>query len=232
MRLNITTQSYSLYAVNSTSSKEVRACLDKYFENYSRPRRIISDRGTCFTSLEFDSYLIDHNIEHVRIATASAQANGQVERVNRVLKSMLAKLSEPIGHSDWTKMLTRVEYALNNSVHSSTGQTPCQLLFGVPQRGLEVDVLTEYLEERFESSDRNLTKIRTDASDRIARSQQRNSDIINRKFRPPVTFSEGEFVVIRNIDTTVGTNKKFLPKFKGPYQIHRVLPNDRTLLEI
>lgn len=224
------TKHTKLYAVNSTSSREVRACLDKYFENYSRPRKVISDRGACFTSLEFSSYLIDHNIEHVQVATASAQANGQVERVNRVLKSMLAKLSEPIQHSDWTKMLTRVEFALNNSVHSSTGHTPCQLLFGVSQRGLEVDMLTEHLEEKFETSDRDLTKSRTDASDRIIRSQQRNSTVVSRKHSPPVSYSEGEFVVIHSIDTTIGTNEKFVPKFRGPYRIHKVLPNDRYVI--
>lgn len=43
-------------------------------------------------------------------------------------------------------------------------------------------------------------------------------------------YSEGEFVVIRNVDNTVGTNKKLIPKFKGPYRIHKVLPNDRYVI--
>lgn len=50
-----------------------------------------------------------------------------VERVKRVIESMLAKQSEPLQHSDWT-MLVKVEYAINNSVYSSTQQTPCMLL--------------------------------------------------------------------------------------------------------
>ena len=70
------TKYIKLYAINSTSTKEVRAGHDKYFECYSRPRRIISDRGTCFTSLEFGEYLLENNIEHVKVTTASAQANG------------------------------------------------------------------------------------------------------------------------------------------------------------
>ena len=225
------TKYVKLYAVNSTSTKEVCACLDKYFECYSRPRRVISDRGSCFTSLEFGAYLLDNNVEHVKVATASAQANGQVERVNRVLKSMLGKVSEPVQHADWTKMLSRVEYAMNNSIHSSTHQTPAVLLFGVGQRGREVDSLSEYLEDRSSSECiRDLTGLREAASRQIEYTQAKNSDLYDKAHPLPKTFSEGEYVVIRNVDTTIGTNKKFTPKYRGPYRIHKVLPNDRYVI--
>ena len=47
------TKFVKLYPSNGTSTKEVLCTLDKYFEYYSRPRRIVSDRGTCFTSAAF-----------------------------------------------------------------------------------------------------------------------------------------------------------------------------------
>lgn len=225
------TKYVKLYAVNSTSTKEVCACLDKYFECYSRPRRIISDRGSCFTSLEFAAYLLENNVEHVKVATASAQANGQVERVNRVLKSMLGKVSEPVQHSDWTKMLNKVEFAMNNSVHSSTHQTPSILLFGVGQRGREIDSLSEYLEDRSNSEEiRDLPVLRETASRYIENSQTKNSSSFDKTHAIPHNFTEGEYVVIRNVDTTIGTNKKFIPKYRGPYRIHKVLPNDRYVI--
>lgn len=34
-------------------------------------------------------------------------------------------------------------------------------------------------------------------------------------------------MVIKNTDTTVGTNKKLVPKYRGPYKISRVFLNDR-----
>lgn len=225
------TKHVKLYAVNSTSTKEVCACLEKYFEHYSRPRRVISDRGTCFTSLEFGSFLLDHNIEHVKVGTASAQANGQVERVNRIIKSMLGKASEPIQHSDWSKMLVKVEYALNNSVHSTTRQTPSMLLFGVNQRGREVDRLTEFLEDKQDDNVcRDVDKLRELAATHIQESQEKNLNMFQKKHKPALNYSVGEFVVIRNVDTTIGTNKKFVPKYKGPYRIHKVLPNDRYVI--
>lgn len=207
------TKFVKLYACNSTSTKEVCASLDKYAEYFSRPKRIVSDRGTCFTSNEFSEYVLNNNIEHIANATCSPQANGQVERVNRVIKAILAKISEPIQHSDWHKLLTRVEYAINNSVHSVTKQTPCKLLFGVDQRGREVDALTEYLDDlRFTERDHDLTVLRSDANDRITSYQNKSFDNHLRRVRPHSSFEVGDYVMIRNVDTTIGTNKKFVPK--------------------
>lgn len=101
-----------MYPVISTSTREVIACLEKYFEYYGRPRRIITDRGTCFTSLEFTAKLQEWNIEHVKIAVTSPQANGQVERMNRTVKAMLSKVTDPINHADWVQKLSQVEHAV------------------------------------------------------------------------------------------------------------------------
>lgn len=68
-----------LYAVKTTNTKETIDCLFDYFRNYSRPKIIISDRGSCFTSDEFKTFTDENNLNHVLIATASPKANGQVE---------------------------------------------------------------------------------------------------------------------------------------------------------
>lgn len=126
-------------------------------------------------------------------------------------------------------LLSRVEYAINNSVHSTTKFTPCQLLYGVHQRGQDIDSLSEYLTEKQPIS-RELDTLRRTASENIVKSQQHASDLHVQKHKPHITFELGDYVVIRNVDTTVGTNKKFIPKYKGPYYIHRVLPNDRYVV--
>ena len=77
----------------------------------------------------------------------SPQANGQVERVNRVISRMLSKLTEPVRQANWCRFLNKVEYAINNSIHSTTQQSPSMLLFGTIQQGPDIDGLTEYLED-------------------------------------------------------------------------------------
>ena len=69
-----------------------------------------------------------------------------------------------------------------------------------------------------------------DAADRIDRVQQYSSDRFYKKSRPPKTYEPGELVILRNIDTTQGSNKKFVPLYRGPYTIHKYLGSDRCVL--
>ena len=57
------TKFVKLYPVKTTSTKEVCFALDKYFSYYSRPRRLVSDQGTAFTSKEFQQYVLNNNIQ-------------------------------------------------------------------------------------------------------------------------------------------------------------------------
>lgn len=38
-------------------------------------------------------------------------------------------------------------------------------------------------------------------------------------------------MVVTNNDVTPGVNKKLIPKYKGPYTIHKILPNDRYAIK-
>lgn len=225
------TKYVKLYAMNSTSTREVCESLKKYFEYYGRPARIVSDRGTCFTSSEFREFLLGHNITHVKVAVASPQANGQVERMNRTLTGILSKLSEPMQHSDWVKQLQKVEFAFNNTVNRSIRNTPSALLFGVNQRGPEIDHLAEYLDEQeLNPIQRDLPLIRKNASEAIQATQESNLRQFSEGHRPARTYQAGDFVVIRNVDTNVGSNKKLIQKYRGPYVVHKILPNDRYVI--
>lgn len=97
-------------------------------------------------------------------------------------------------------MMSRAEYAINNSANSSTRQTPCMLLYGVPQRGPEID--TEYLDElQVPPIDRNLSALRQSAD--IKQSQARNEEPYLKQSFSPRQYKLGDFVVIRNVDTAL-----------------------------
>lgn len=36
--------------------------------------------------------------------------------------------------------------------------------------------------------------------------------------------------MIRNVDTSTGSNKKLIPKYKGPYIVKKVLDSDRYII--
>lgn len=105
------------------------------------------------------------------------------------------------------------------------------LLFGVRQRGLETDELTDYNldEQRVADQPRDLDAIRTKAEIAIQQSQRKNESQYAKRSVLPRKYVEGEYVVIRNVDTLVGQNKKLIPNYRGPYVVHRMLANDRYI---
>jgi len=191
---------------------------------------IVTDRGSCFTSTEFREFLSECEVKHVQIATGSPQANGQVERVNRTQIPMIAKISDNSIGKYWYKVIAEVEYALYNSVHKVTGETPSRLLFGVKQRGKFTDKLSEYLQDGEEPKPCDINKIWERASDRILRSQTYNKEYADNKRKEAHQYSLGDLISIRNFDSTVGALQKLIPVFKGAYKVPEKLDNDRYVI--
>ena len=61
------------------------------------------------------------------------ETDGQTERVNQVLEDML-RMYVMDQQSRWEKYLPLVEFAYNNSYHSSIGMPPFEALYGRPCR--------------------------------------------------------------------------------------------------
>lgn len=159
------------------------------------------------------------------MAVGTPRANGQIERFNRVITPMIAKLcDEP---HKWDRVLSQVEYAINNTICRSTGETPSKLLFGVEQLGEINDKLKLVLDA---NTNRDLVSIRESASEKIQKSQKENEHYYNQKHKEAKHYKKGDYVMIRNVDTSVGSNKKLIPKYKGPYIVKQVLDSDRYVI--
>ncbi|CAM5161152.1 unnamed protein product [Natator depressus] len=78
------------------SSAKVIKFLSSVFSREGNPKELVSDNGSQFTSLEFETFLAERNILHRRSSLYFPQANGEIERFNRSLKESLqtAKLEE------------------------------------------------------------------------------------------------------------------------------------------
>jgi len=137
---------------------------------------------------------------------------------------MIAKLcDEP---HRWDQVLYQVEYAINNTICRATGETPSKLLFGVEQLGKINDNL-KLLIDRNTNANRDLASMRKSAVERIQKGQRENERYYNQKHKEAKCYKEGDYVMIRNVDTSVGNNKKLIPKYKGPYIVKQVLDSDR-----
>lgn len=115
-------------------------------------------------------------------------------------------------------------------VQGSIDETPSKFWFGVEQKGKIVDELTEYLHEMYSKDEPDLIGLRKDAQGAILKSQGRNLRNFEKTHKPAKLFEVGDLVVMKNVDTTVGTNKKFIKKYRGPYVIRKCLGNDRYVI--
>ena len=92
------------------------------------PRRIVSDRGTQFTS-KFWKQL--HEILGTRLefsTTFHPQTDGQTERVNQILEDMLRACALDY-RSSWDDNLPYAEFSYNNSYQSSLKMAPFETLY-------------------------------------------------------------------------------------------------------
>jgi hypothetical protein len=93
------------------------------------PKRIVSDRGTQFTSRFWEKI---HESMDTKLNFSSAyhpQTDGQTERTNQILKDMLRACALKHG-SSWDKSLLYAEFFYNNSYQASLKMAPFEALYG------------------------------------------------------------------------------------------------------
>ena len=68
-------------------------------------------------------------INQTRTTAYHPQGNGQVERFNRTLEAMLAKIVQQ-NQRDWDQHLPKVMFAYRTAIQEATGYTPFHVTFG------------------------------------------------------------------------------------------------------
>lgn len=216
-----------LAAVASTKTIPVINFLNKIFDTFGVPRRIICDRGTAFTSKQFTEYCSKLGIKRVLCATSTPRANGQVERMNRTVLSAVMATTED--ESRWDEALSRVRWGINSTVNSTTGKSPYELFFGYRPRGLDDAFLTA---EVCEDKRADLASLRNDVSQKILCKQRYQKEYYDKTHAPPMKFGVGQYVLVRKPKgSNDGKSRKLEPRFKGPFLVTQVLDNDRYVVE-
>lgn len=218
-----------LYPTRSVSAAEAIARLTRQSAVFGNPRRIISDRGTAFTSNDFKHYCDSEKIDHILITTGVPRSNGQAERVNRIVIPLFAKLSAP-HPENWYKHVDKVQQFINSTPSRSTGLTPFELLVGQNMRLRDDIELREAIEKETVSSlQEKRSELREQAKEAIEKIQRENCNNYNRKRKVANKYKVGELVAIKRTQVVPGS--KFRTKFLGPYDIVKILRGDRYVVE-
>ena len=200
--------------------------VEKVIFIYGRPMAILSDRGSQFTSKLFAEMCRIIGIRRMMTSSFHPQGNGQVERTNKTICSMIRAMSSDRSPGRWIDYLAPCTFFYNCAISSSTRASPFLLLFGRPPLGIHDlrPVTPLYTDEP--SFDRTLHLLLTEshkiAKEEISKAQKVQS-VARERREKAVDFEIGDQVYLRREIFPTGIPKKFFDRYFGPFIIEKSL---------
>ncbi|GFY25040.1 retrovirus-related Pol polyprotein from transposon 17.6 [Trichonephila clavipes] len=191
--------------------------------------RIITDKGSAFTSSAFEYYCKKQNSLHISITTGLPRSDGQIEKQNSTIIAALSKLSveDP---EKWYSQLPHLQEILNSTFQRSIKMTPFELLFGTKMKFCKdieiVELLNDEITTQFQEK---RDALRQDARKQIYKVQDENHRTYNLRRRQAHKYQLYDLVAIKR--TQFGPGLKLKQKYLGPYKVTKVKHNDTYVVE-
>ena len=130
----VMTDAYTKFACavpcrDQTARVVAQVLREHWFSHYGVPFRIHSDQGRNFESVLIKEICALYGMKKSRTTPYHPSGNGQVERFNQTICSLLRSLT-PTEKRRWPEMITHVVFMYNTTPHRVTGVTPYFLMFG------------------------------------------------------------------------------------------------------
>ena len=214
---------YSRYLIatpvkNHTASTVSRCLYESVVAYFGAPRSILSDRGTEFTGLVWESLAQLLGAKIKLTSPYYPQGNSVIERSHRTLSNMLRTMLLERKNEDWSTLLPSVMLYMNSMSQEKTGVSACEVLFG-HNPNLPSDI--SYTPMTSLSNDREgyVKQLKRDLQD----IRQKLSRILGHDRDQSINpFSVGDKVIIALLPQE--NTHKFMPKWKGPFLVTKV-PN-------
>ena len=155
------------YPLPDAKAETVAQTLEsRIFSSFGVPEVLHTDQGAQFEGELMHELCALWGVDKTRTAPYRPQANGQCERINRVMADSLRALLEAnaMNADDWDLLVPQIMKVIRASPHSSTGETANFLMFGRELR-LPSSLLTQLQGEEQASTNEYVENLR----DRMAR---------------------------------------------------------------
>jgi hypothetical protein len=203
---------------------------------FGQPKYIVSDNGTQFTSEKVIQFCEEKGIRNTFFSVEHPQANGHAESANTViLKAIKRKLEAK--DKNWTEPLASILWSYHTSVHSTTRETPFQMVFGTDAMiHVEINPPSWRRETTTEEENNADLKETLDLLEEVGEAahfrefaiKQRASRKHNTKVMPR-NFKEGDLVLKRPMGKDKGG--KLAPNWEGLFRINEAFENGAYRLE-
>ncbi|MCO5588633.1 hypothetical protein L7F22_042590 [Adiantum nelumboides] len=204
------------------SDHMVKLFMHNIFKYHGMPQSIVSDRNPRMTSLFWKALFENMGTTLKFSSSFHPQTDGQSEEANSTILDLL-KCYVSEHKATWEHYLPLVEYAYNNTVHTSTGKAPFEIVEG----GKKVPPILQTKDKIFEADkyvqnmDEAYRKIKL-ALEKTQSKQKKAAD----RHRRELVFSLGDWVLLRFEKARLRKMKgkeRLFPKlgmrYYGPFQI-------------
>nr|CAD2207460.1 unnamed protein product [Meloidogyne enterolobii] len=217
--------SFSKYLIccplkDQTAPSIMRIIIDQIITKYGVPKYITSDQGRNFTSQIMKDISKIFGFEQIFTVSYHQSANGQVERSNRIIKSILAHYVNKEGRN-WQEYLQLATMAYNSSKQESTKYSPFYILYGREMK-LPIDRVLEIGENEHnnteitlfqENLENKLNNIWKQTKINIEKAQEKQKENFDLKANPS-NFKVGDYVIKKVEVPIINFQKNMTVPFK------------------
>ena len=225
-----------LLPIRNKSAECVAATLfDEVISRVSVPSTILTDQGTEFMAEVVECLLRRLGISHLRTSAYHPETDAKCERVHFSVHNIITKLIDA-KHDRWPDLLGTVALAYNATVHTSTGYSPYKLFYSfAPSCPLDALVFTpasgsvsstdEYALQTFKRLQEATAFVRQYTGKQMQRMKHYYDSSVK-----PVSYTEGEKVLLYNPRKQRGKFAKRQVCWRGPVVIQRKLNDSNYVL--
>jgi len=213
---------------DTSAEVTARTFLNDWVCVYGVPKRIITDRGTNFTSRLFATMNEFLGIQHGKTTAYRPTSNGQNERSHRDLHKYLSMYLTHQTIKTWDTLLQHAGWVHNSSLHDALQMSPYEVVYGIKPNTVLPTMETDAITKKYFGVDsKRLHELREHARTAIAKGQAGNLQRLNLHTKP-TTFKPGDLVLIRDhrentSDKERYEQRKWSYKYIGPKLVLEVV---------
>ena len=221
---------------NQTAQTVAKLFVNEVIAKHGTPLRLLTDRGTQFTSNMFREVCKLLQIRQIMTQSYNPKANGMAERPHRVINDILSHFVQE--DKEWDEMIPLVSLAMNSAVSSTTGYSPYYLLYG-RDIDLPFDDIIRPTRTNNDSEEAYVTDLHARLHEafkitrrKIRESAERQEAYYDRKTKP-VTLKVGDLVLLHTPVIKPHVSRKHNQLWDGPHRIIEQLgPVDFSIRQI
>ena len=208
------------------SDIDTEETIDLYLQHvwklHGVPEKMISDRGTQFTSKLMRGVFKKLGIQGAYSTAYHPQTDGQTERINQTLKQYL-RLFCRYRQNDWSQYLPMAEFAYNNSASTTTKLSPFYAARGYHPR-MTFETGTETNVPKAEEMISHLHQVQEELKAAMRLSQEQMTQYYNRgrEQEPKLEVGQKVWLDARNI-TTTAPSPTLADRRLGPFEIEEAV---------